>query len=83
MKKSMKADAATAQTTAMQDFKNMLIEEKEKLDDYGGFIPYIAKTIIGYRLQEDVADNICKEVFGNKCELYCANGLAVMVGLYY
>lgn len=72
-----KADAATGTTTAMKEFKSMLISEKEKL--IGGFISTIILTIIHYGLTIGDADNLCKEVLGDKYELYEANGLATCV----
>ena len=70
-------DAATGSTTAMKEFKSMLISEKEKL--IGGFISTIILTIIHYGLTIGDADNLCKEVLGDKYELYEANGLASCV----
>jgi hypothetical protein len=70
-------DAATGLTTAMKEFKSMLISQKENL--IGGFISTIFLTIIHYQLPIGDADNLCKEVLGDKYELYEANGLASCV----
>ena len=78
MKKlNVSPDAATGLTTAMKEFKSMLISEKEKLID--GFISTIILIIVHYGLTIGDADNLCKEVLGDKYELYEANGLAVGV----
>ena len=73
-KLNVSPDAATGTTTAMKEFKSMLISEKDKLTD--GFISTI---IIHYGLTIGDADNLCKEVLGDKYELYEADGLAAGV----